>query len=266
MADTTCSTHDCASVVYAMKLCNRHYREDWKRRHPCAFDGCKNGRVYKDTGFCGTHQSRLVKHGDPAVTMKGKYHKVAILADGRKVCTGCGESKPLDGFHRDASGTAGRRARCKVCETIIERERYLANVEESRRKQRERRARNLEAHREYDRLRYERDRDARIELATMHSQARRARLANAVREKGVTRTALRKRDGDACHYCGVIMDFSRATGRKFNSKHATVEHVIPLSRGGSHTMANSVLACRRCNCQKNSRTVEEWKELATYGR
>ncbi len=38
----------------------------------------------------------------------------------------------------------------------------------------------------------------------------------------------------------------------------TMEHLIPLSRGGDHTVGNLAPACTRCNSQKTDRTLEEW--------
>lgn len=40
-----------------------------------------------------------------------------------------------------------------------------------------------------------------------------------------------------------------------------VDHVIPLSRGGTHDRANLVPACKSCNMDKLDFTVEEWKAL-----
>ena len=38
-----------------------------------------------------------------------------------KRCTKCGETKPLDEFHRDRSKKQGRRSRCRECERQYER-------------------------------------------------------------------------------------------------------------------------------------------------
>ncbi len=40
-----------------------------------------------------------------------------------KRCTKCGETKPLDAFHRDASKKYGRHSRCRECERQREMER-----------------------------------------------------------------------------------------------------------------------------------------------
>ncbi len=53
---------------------------------------------------------------------------------------------------------------------------------------------------------------------------------------------------NCCAYCGV-------TGVRLER-----EHVVPLTRGGSHTKSNIVPACRTCNASKNSRTPQEWRD------
>ena len=37
-----------------------------------------------------------------------------------------------------------------------------------------------------------------------------------------------------------------------------LDHVIPLARGGSHTIDNLLPACEKCNFSKGSKTLEEW--------
>jgi 5-methylcytosine-specific restriction endonuclease McrA len=40
----------------------------------------------------------------------------------------------------------------------------------------------------------------------------------------------------------------------------TVEHVIPLSRGGSNWIGNILPACRSCNSSKNDSLLVEWRQ------
>mgnify|MGYP003349086866 CR=1 FL=1 len=54
--------------------------------------------------------------------------------------------------------------------------------------------------------------------------------------------------------------YRRWQGRKFNRDMATIEHIIPLARGGEHTFENTVLACRFCNISKNAKSVDEFKK------
>jgi 5-methylcytosine-specific restriction endonuclease McrA len=57
------------------------------------------------------------------------------------------------------------------------------------------------------------------------------------------------------------MDFSVGVGRKFNRDMATIEHIIPLAKGGEHTFKNTVLACRFCNISKNAKSLVKFKEF-----
>jgi 5-methylcytosine-specific restriction endonuclease McrA len=38
----------------------------------------------------------------------------------------------------------------------------------------------------------------------------------------------------------------------------TLDHVIPLVKGGQHSVDNVVPACLTCNCSKSNRDVKEW--------
>ncbi|ARV61596.1 HNH endonuclease [Nostocales cyanobacterium HT-58-2] len=60
----------------------------------------------------------------------------------------------------------------------------------------------------------------------------------------VNRREVLRRDHHSCQYCG-------------SSKHLTLDHVIPRSRGGQHTWDNVVAACVRCNSRKGDRTPQE---------
>lgn len=60
------------------------------------------------------------------------------------------------------------------------------------------------------------------------------------------RQAVLARDEYMCVYCG------RRSGR------LTLDHVVPVSRGGSSVLENLVTACVACNSAKATRTPEEW--------
>ena len=54
-----------------------------------------------------------------------------------------------------------------------------------------------------------------------------------------------ERDGFLCRYCGGPAN--------------TVDHVVPVERGGSHDPLNLVAACSRCNESKGAKTLQEWR-------
>lgn len=51
-----------------------------------------------------------------------------------------------------------------------------------------------------------------------------------------------------CHWCGD----------RIRGSHIHFDHVIALSRGGSHTIGNLCCACRFCNSSKHDRLPSEW--------
>lgn len=55
------------------------------------------------------------------------------------------------------------------------------------------------------------------------------------------------RDNHVCQYCAT----------KFSEKKLTIDHVIPLSKGGRHEWTNVVTACSRCNNRKGDKSVEK---------
>ncbi len=59
-------------------------------------------------------------------------------------------------------------------------------------------------------------------------------------------------NGFVCSYCGCEMDLVSADHQ------VSVDHVVPLARGGTNDITNLVLCCRHCNTQKASMTVEQW--------
>ena len=71
---------------------------------------------------------------------------------------------------------------------------------------------------------------------------------------------LAARDGGwRCRYCGVSLKdpTNRPRQHQKNWKLPTIDHVIPLSKGGADTEENMVLACNGCNRKKRDAMPEE---------
>jgi len=65
------------------------------------------------------------------------------------------------------------------------------------------------------------------------------------RERKMSRYEIFNRDHYTCQYCGE------------QSRHLTLDHVMPRFRGGQHTWENVVSACMECNRRKAGRTPKE---------
>lgn len=72
-------------------------------------------------------------------------------------------------------------------------------------------------------------------------------------DKTITIERLRARDGDICQICGLPVDDTDISNGHARSMYPTLDHIIPLSKGGSHTWDNVQLAHMRCNAGKCNR-------------
>jgi len=53
-----------------------------------------------------------------------------------------------------------------------------------------------------------------------------------------------------CYYCE----------KRFHPSELTMDHVVPIIRGGTSNKSNLVTACEDCNQKKNNLLPSEWKE------
>lgn len=57
-----------------------------------------------------------------------------------------------------------------------------------------------------------------------------------------------RRGGGVCHYCGRLVP----------PRELTMDHVVPLVRGGRTTKSNVVPCCKACNDLKGNLVPSEW--------
>jgi 5-methylcytosine-specific restriction endonuclease McrA len=177
-----------------------------------------------------------------------------------KICKGCGEAKPFVEFSRHKLGKDGLRPRCKACCKIENDAWRSGRREQNRAVNAAWRKRNIERARSYNRSwnKSHRDRcDAATErwrrrnpwLVRAQKQRHRVLKRNAVGSSYATVQRIAARlayFSDVCVYCGSVAD--------------TIDHRIPLCRGGTNFPANLVAACRSCNSRKRHRTEREFRE------
>jgi len=223
----------------------------------CSIAGCDKTAVGR--GWCPAHWYRWSKYGDPQADRPLRRARAIDHDDTTRTCSRCEMRKPLDEFDKVANATLGRRSDCKTCRSEMMKARYAAKRDEIRGKMAARHAAHPEERRATDRKRNALPH--RRERADLRSARRRARVTGGRVDAGVTRANLRKQYGDQCFYCGVVMAFVRLSrGTPWPENLATIEHVHPISLGGTHTWDNVVLACWSCNCRKRHTPLAEWLE------
>lgn len=149
---------------------------------------------------------------------------------GRKECRKCGKRRLLKFFSPARRGAFGVSAFCKECNA-----RYRRSVKSAAYVRKWRRG--------------------NVRWALHHRLHQRARKANVSDGDLTVEQAANVLSSPRCFYCK----------RFIKKKHRTIEHKVPLSRGGKHTASNVVMACGRCNSRKSSMTSEEFIEREIGG-
>jgi len=79
------------------------------------------------------------------------------------------------------------------------------------------------------------------------------------RKKTVKKVAVLSRllDADTCHYCGRALIFYEGNQYPLS---ATMDHVIPRSKGGDDSLGNLVVCCNQCNGIKADENISHLLE------
>lgn len=181
-----------------------------------------------------------------------------------KVCSMCTTEKPLGEFGLDRGKP---RNVCRACDSARQRAWYAANRERALAYQREKYQANPEskkqqaiewqkANPEKVRVKNRRKNDKNRVRAAAWRQAnpekvfdygnRRRAAKKATGAFTIPQSFLKRLYASSCFYCG-------------STDRIEADHVMPLSRGGKHSMSNLIPACRGCNASKNNKTVMEWR-------
>lgn len=165
-----------------------------------------------------------------------------------KHCKDCGREFPatLEYFHKHESGRFGLKARCKSCQCICEKHKRVCYKDRYRRYwlNRNRVQRNTADRRRWhaipkiDRKRF------RVKVAIKRAHDHGAK--GTYSPDDIARQY--SKQGGRCYWCGNQLN---------NAYH--IDHVIPISRGGTNWPANLVCACQFCNLSKgNKLPYTEW--------
>lgn len=184
-----------------------------------------------------------------------------------KTCNNCSLEKSLDCFSPLPKGKLGRRAKCKECEAKIAKIRrkknpqaHKASVEKYRvshpeiiarknakyyqkhkirlvKKTQQWRKNNPEKYAEHNRLKEHRRRARKLENGT----------------EPYTEKQVLELYGKLCHICESKINLSapRKVGTKGWEKGLHIDHIVPISKGGSDTLDNVRPTHALCNLKKS---------------
>lgn len=73
---------------------------------------------------------------------------------------------------------------------------------------------------------------------------------NQIVDKDITLEALYRRDSGVCYLCGAPCDWNDKNGTIVGDNYPSMDHVVPVSKGGLHSWGNIRLAHFGCNRKK----------------
>lgn len=107
------------------------------------------------------------------------------------------------------------------------------------------------------------ERRARWERKRANWQRRRALKKGATVGPPFTILDVISRDGWQCSLCGEVVDGSLVYP---DPRSLSLDHVVPLNRGGEHSLTNAALAHLECNVIKGDRWNGGWANVSRSGR
>jgi 5-methylcytosine-specific restriction endonuclease McrA len=166
-----------------------------------------------------------------------------------KTCCKCNITKGLIAFYRQKGRWDSLSPRCKDCAKINDRITYLKvrNVKIERQKQKYRTS-DIIKRSIYSNACYIK----RKESFKKRAQDLKRRVLKKHADKTYKITALviqqlLDKYSRICVYCSKeLQDFS-------------VDHIIPLARGGDNSFENLAISCRSCNSSKGKKLLSEWR-------
>jgi 5-methylcytosine-specific restriction endonuclease McrA len=174
-------------------------------------------------------------------------------------CAKCKTDKPAAAFYWSRAGR--RRSPCKSCvrayTSANKARRNAASLAWAERNREITRRRALDWARANPLRRLETERRSRAEnreAFRVKVRNRRAALKAAGTHDAEDVLALYDLQGGRCNGCGRRLPASYH-----------VDHVLPVSRGGSNGPENLQLLCPYCNMSKGAKTMAEWRAQQGYG-
>lgn len=242
-----CKIEGCERLLvppYGRGMCSLHYHR-WQRhgnplyersRSVCKVPDCN--LYVTGNGWCSKHYTRERRHGNPTARLRGE------VVDGKRICARCGKDTPLADMWVSNCRTCGLKiaaeyraahpiplkrdlkCTCRICgKTFMGNSKNCVTCSEKCRKK-----------------------NSSLLDAISHDK-RRVRLLGCETEK-IDRIRVFQRDGWICGLCGEPVD---PNANKKDPMRASLDHIIPVSLGGSHTWGNVQLAHLRCNSSKGNR-------------
>lgn len=244
------------STQKTCSLCQQELSRDAFNRRAASRDG-----LQAKCRTCESARKRLMRSLSPkarAAANLRAIRKAQNAAVAEKACSACAVVKDIAEFHRTSDGSkGGRRATCKACDKIWHAENYRRNREALLGRNRAWREANPEQCADAARRYYESNKDAiyqrhrewvaRNPLWISEFQNRRRAAMRGSMTEPVDPESIWT---GTCGICGNALDRS---ARHPDPLSPSLDHIVPVSRGGAHVVANLQWAHLICNIRKGAR-------------
>lgn len=179
---------------------------------------------------------------------KQKLPPKIIAAPGNKICTKCHIEKPINDFHKAKLGKFGVKSTCKECGKIYRQENIKHIIERSKQYRQNNKSKLTEYVRKY------RKTDRGKAITKSIKNRRRAKELNSLGDfNGKQILELFAKQKGICIYCKNKL--IKSGKDKYH-----IDHIQPISKGGSNDISNIQLLCPSCNRRKSNKTPEEFAQ------
>lgn len=171
-----------------------------------------------------------------------------------KICTKCNEEKPIIKFGTDNQKKDKLSSACKSCNVKKAQKYYLKNKEKIKEYKRKYTALNRDKISEKQKKYREENKESiaksKKEWTKKNIQRRRISSLNYAHRR---RNKILKGDATVEQVKHLIDTTTHCYWCKKKLTDYHIDHYVPLSKGGKHTISNLVLACPKCNLIKNAK-------------
>ena len=162
-----------------------------------------------------------------------------------QICNVCNQTKSLDEFYFRKDNNC-YRLDCKECFKAAKALRESKPGVKDERAHKERLRRAIHGQRINETLREQRN--SYLKQNVKEAQALSAANRQSAVSCGMSKPEVlqwRKEQPDICMYCGATTNL-------------TIDHIVPLSKDGTHTADNLTVACKSCNASKYTHSLVYW--------
>lgn len=160
-----------------------------------------------------------------------------------KTCSRCGETKSKDEFHKRGGGADNLHSACGDCRNIYRKKYYRKNSRRERELARQYRQTYVdEGHKARSHRHYEANKVAYMDRDVRRRQSERE-VAGTLTDANI-KTLFEMYPN--CLKCGSTDNLS-------------IDHIVPISRGGSNYFSNLQVLCRSCNSGKGNHHSTDYR-------